>query len=252
MIGLGLVSGALGGMMGVGGGILLVPLLTHVVGESQHEAQATSLAFIIVAALVAVVPYLTHERLDLALALILAAGAVPGVALGARAARRTPGTWLRRAFGVAILATAARLLMAPPAATATAAAWPWGANAALGFGVGFLAGLLGIGGGTILVPLLVLGQGVAQHAAQGIALLMIVPVGVAGVVSYARGGLAARPGLPALLAGGAAGALLGASLAQVTRGPTLSRLFAIFLVAVAARMIFGRPRSRAGAAPAAP
>lgn len=244
MLALGFVSGALGGMMGVGGGILLVPLLTHVAGAPQHEAQGTSLAFIIVAALLGVIPYVAHGRLDLGLAAILAAGAVLGVTAGARAAHRTPAHRLRKAFGVAILATAARLLAAPPATAAAAALWPWPANAALGLGVGFLAGLLGIGGGTILVPLLVLAEGVPQHVAQGVALLMIVPVGVAGVVSYARRGHVAAGGpLPGLLLGGAAGALLGALLAQTLRGPVLSRLFAVFLIAVAARMIFGRPRA---------
>lgn len=242
MLGLGFVSGALSGMMGVGGGILLVPLLTLVLREPQHEAQATSLAFVIVAATIAVVPYLAHERLDLGLAAILAAGAVLGVTAGARVANAVPAAWLRRAFGVAILATAARLLAAPPAPGGTPALWAWIPNAALGLGVGFLAGLLGIGGGTILVPVLVLGQGVAQHVAQGVALLMIVPVGLVGVFSYARSGHAAGRGLPWLLLGGGTGAYLGAQLAQSLRGPTLSRLFAIFLVAVAARMIFGRPR----------
>lgn len=243
MLGLGLISGALGGMMGVGGGILLVPLLTHVVGEPQHEAQATSLAFIIVAAMIAVVPYLAHERLDLGLAAILAAGAVIGVTAGARVAHAVPAVWLRRAFGVAILATAARLLAAPPAPGGLPAHWAWGWNAALGLSVGFLAGLLGIGGGTILVPALVLGQGVTQHVAQGVSLLMIVPVGLVGVFSYARSGHVAGRGLPWLLIGGGAGAYLGAQLAQSLRGPTLSRLFAVFLIAVAARMIFGRPRA---------
>jgi uncharacterized membrane protein YfcA len=54
---LGIVSGLLGGLMGVGGGILLVPLLVHFVRMGQHEAQGTSMAFVIAAALVAAVPY---------------------------------------------------------------------------------------------------------------------------------------------------------------------------------------------------
>jgi uncharacterized protein len=72
---LGAVSGALGGLMGVGGGIVLVPLLVHALHVAQHEAQGTSLAFVIVAALVAVIPYYGHEKLDLALALWLTVGA---------------------------------------------------------------------------------------------------------------------------------------------------------------------------------
>jgi uncharacterized membrane protein YfcA len=240
---LGIVSGLLGGLMGVGGGFLLVPLLVHFVCMGQHEAQGTSLAFVIAAALVAAVPYYGSDRLDLVLAAALTLGAVPGVVLGARLAARTPARRLRVAFGLLILIVAIRILAEPPLGTGAHALWPFPVNVLLGLGVGVLAGLLGVGGGTILVPVLVLGQGVDQHTAQGISLLMIVPVGIVGVWSYAREGRLPSGPLPALLAGGAAGALAGAILAHRTEAPTLSRLFAIFLVAVAAQMIFRAPRA---------
>jgi hypothetical protein len=246
-IGLGVIAGALGGLMGVGGGIILVPLLIQVLSASQHEAQATSLAFIIVTALVAAVPYLGHERLDLPLAGLLAACAVPGVMMGARLAGRTSAARLRRAFGIAILVTALRLLTAPPEPEGATAVWAWPWNALLGLAVGFLAGLLGVGGGTVLVPVLVLGQQIPQHTAQGISLLLIVPVGLVGAVSYAREGQVAMRALPGLLAGGAVGAVLGALLAHAIRAPMLSRFFAVFLLAASAQMIFGRPRAPAAA-----
>ena len=240
---LGIVSGLLGGLMGVGGGILLVPLLVHLVHMGQHEAQGTSLAFVIATALVAVIPYYGNERLDLALAAALTLGAVPGVVLGSRIAARTPARTLRIVFGVFLFALAVRILVAPPLGEAGAGPWSLAWNVPVGFGVGVLAGLLGVGGGTILVPLLVLGQGVDQHTAQGISLLMIVPVGIVGVWSYAREGRLPSQTLPALLAGGAVGGLLGALLAHETEAPTLSRLFAVFLVVVAAQMIFRAPRA---------
>ena len=239
---LGAVSGALGGLMGVGGGIVLVPLLVHLVRMEQHEAQGTSLAFIIITALVAAIPYYSHERLDLTLALCLAAGAVPGVMLGSRLAAATSGSRLRVAFGLVLLTTAVRLMAAPPDGYAGAGPWPAAVNVILGLAVGVLAGLLGVGGGTLLVPILVLGQGIDQHTAQGISLLMIVPVGIVGVLSYARRGRLTVRALPTLLAGGAIGALAGSLLAHRTVAPTLSRLFALFLFAVAAQMIFRRPR----------
>jgi hypothetical protein len=239
---MGILSGALGGMMGVGGGILLVPLLVHGMSLGQHEAQGTSFAFIVVTALVAAVPYLGHAHVDYGLAAWLTVGAVPGVVLGARIAGSTPASGLRRGFGVVILATAARLFVAPPAGASDSGPWPGPWNALLGVGIGALAGLLGVGGGTLLVPALVLGQGVAQHTAQGVSLLMIVPVGLVGLVSYARQGRVTAGLLPALLAGGALGAGAGALLAHRTEAPFLSRLFAIFLLAVAARMLFSAPR----------
>lgn len=246
---LGILAGALGGMMGVGGGTVLVPLLVHVMGESQHEAQAISLAFIIATAAVAVVPYLATERLIFGLAAALAVGALPGVVLGARTARRISALWLRRAFGVAVFATALQLLIAPPASLGPQVSWPWFADTGLGLIVGFLAGLLGLGGGTILVPVLVLAQRVPQHVAQGVSLLLIVPVGIAGVVTHARAGTLPARLLPGLLLGGAIGGMLGGLLAQRIAGPELSRIFALFLLAVSFQMLLGRPHPRGPAEP---
>ncbi len=127
---LGVLAGALGGMMGVGGGIVLVPLLVHVMRKSQHEAQGLSLIFVVATAAVAVIPYLHEERIDWRLAAILTAGALPGVLLGARTARRIPGLGLRRMFGIAMLLTALRLLVAPPSG-AMPVVWPWPADVAL-------------------------------------------------------------------------------------------------------------------------
>jgi len=238
----GLMAGALGGLMGVGGGILLVPLLVHALRAGQHEAQGTSLAFVTVTALVAALLYLRQGNLDLGLALYLALGAVLGVLLGAALARRMTARRLRQAFGILILLTALRILVQVPAHTGPPHPWPAASNIALGCVVGILGGLLGVGGGTILVPILVLGQRYPQHVAQGVSLLMILPTGVVGALSHARHGHVLRPILPALMAGGALGALLGAFLANRMEATTLSRLFALFLLPVAAQMIFDRGR----------
>ena len=244
----GVLAGGLGGLMGVGGGIVLVPLLIYVLHHTQHEAQGTSLAFFIVTALVSAVPYVRAGSIPWHLVGALALGAVPGVVTGAAVAKRTPAGRLRLGFGLAILATAARLLIAPPAGSG---GHPWALawNILLGFGVGSFAGLLGVGGGIILVPALVLGQGFAQHTAQGVSLALIVPIGIVGAVSYARSGHTRTQLLPALFAGGALGGWLGATFAQSLRGPVLTRVFALFSVAVALRMILGSRRSTPNATP---
>jgi uncharacterized membrane protein YfcA len=239
---IGALSGALGGLMGVGGGIILVPLLVYALHVAQHEAQGTSLAFVIVSALVAAGFYLGYERLDLPLALWLSVGAIPGVLLGSRLAANTPAARLRAAFGVVMLLTAIRMLVAPPLGYGGAGHWPVPLNLLLGLVVGTLAGFLGVGGGTFLVPVLVLGQKLDQHTAQGVSLVMIVPVGIVGVVSYSRRGRMSVAGLPMLIAGGAVGALAGALVAHRINSPTLSRLFAVFMLAMGGQMIFVRPR----------
>jgi len=238
----GLMAGALGGLLGVGGGILLVPLLVYALRAGQHEAQGTSLAFVTATALVAALLYLRQGNMDVGLALYLALGAVLGVLLGAALARRMTARRLRQSLGVLMLLTAVRILVAVPAHTGPPHSWPAPANIALGCVVGVLGGLLGVGGGTILVPILVLGQRYPQHVAQGVSLLMILPTGVVGALSHARHGHVLRPILPALMAGGALGALLGAFLANRIDATTLSRLFALFLLLVGGQMIFGRGR----------
>lgn len=241
----GALSGALGGLMGVGGGVILVPLLVHAMGRTQHEAHGTSLAFIIVTSIAAGASYLRAEHLDLALAGQLALGAVVGVLLGARIARGLTARRLRQAFGILVLAVALRILALPPKPIPGGALWAPSLEVALGGCVGVLAGLLGVGGGTILVPILVLLQRVDQHTAQGVSLIMIVPTAIVGAWRYARHGHMVPRLLPPLMAGGAAGALAGAALAHAIHAPTLSRLFALFLLPVGAQMIWSRPRGSA-------
>ncbi len=238
----GLLAGALGGLMGVGGGILLVPLLVRALGVGQHEAQGTSLAFVTVTAVVAAVPYFRQGNLDLTLACYLALGAVPGVLIGAALARRLTARRLRQAFGILMVATSIRILIEAPTPEGVTHMWSMAGNVLLGAFVGISAGLLGVGGGTILVPILVLVQNVPQHLAQGVSLLMILPTGIVGAWSHARHGHVIRPLLPGLMAGGAVGALLGALLAHRIDSQSLSRMFALFLLLVSAQMIFGRGR----------
>jgi hypothetical protein len=250
----GVLAGGLGGLMGVGGGIILIPLLVHVLHRSQHEAHGTSLAFIVAVSLAAGGSYLHRGSLDVPLAALLAMGAVPGVLLGARVARALSGRRLRQIFGLFVLATAVRLLALPPHPAPGGAPWHPLLSVLLGCGAGLVAGLMGVGGGIVLVPVLVLAQRIDQHTAQGISLLVIIPTAVVGAWRYARHGDVATRLLPALMLGGAAGALLGAGLAHRLAAPQLSRIFALFLLPVAVQMIWSPVRRgvTVGAEPAPP
>ena len=238
----GLLAGALGGLMGVGGGILLVPLLVHFTRAGQHEAQGTSLAFVTATSLVAAFAYFRAGNLDVLLAVYLALGAVPGVLAGAALARKMSGRRLRQGLGILMVLTALRILAAVPAPGGEAHPWPPAANVIVGFLAGGLGGLLGVGGGTILVPILVLGERYPQHLAQGVSLLMILPTGIVGALNHARHGHVMVRMLPALMAGGAIGGLLGAFLAHRIESASLTRLFALFLLVVGGQMIFARRR----------
>jgi len=107
---------------------------------------------------------------------------------------------------------------------------------AFGVAVGVGSGLLGVGGGTLIVPFLTLAVGLSQHAAQATSLLVILPTAIAGsLVLRRRGvgdlGLALRLG-----AVGAVGSILGALLALALPGSTLRLVFAVFIGLVGLRL----------------
>lgn len=103
----GAAAGMIAGLLGVGGGIFLVPLLVGVLGVAQHQAHGTSLAVIAPIALVGAITYalLGHMDMDWVLILGLALGSLVGVVLGARLMMRVPAGQLRWIFGIFLVAT---------------------------------------------------------------------------------------------------------------------------------------------------
>ena len=116
--------------------------------------------------------------------------------------------------------------------------------AAIGVAAGFLAGLLGIGGGLLMVPAMVLLLGFDQHVAQGTSLVVIIPAALAGTYAHYRSGRVSIRDAAFLAAGGVAGALLGSTSALSVDDALLRRLFGIFLVVVAVQLVWGRNRRR--------
>ena len=119
---------------------------------------------------------------------------------------------------------------------------------AFGVVVGVTSGLLGVGGGTLVVPFLTLAVGFSQHAAEATSLLVILPTAIAGsLVLRRRGvgdlGLALRLG-----AVGAVGSILGALLALALPGSTLRIVFAVFIGLVGLRLASDGLRSERGRA----
>lgn len=121
--------------------------------------------------------------------------------------------------------------------------------AAVGLGAGFLAGLLGIGGGVVMVPAMVLIFGFDQHVAQGTSLLVIIPAALTGSYTHHRNGRLVLRDAALLAAGGVIGALIGSLSALSLEDTILRRLFAAFLILTALRMLlpkswFERGRGR--------
>lgn len=109
----------------------------------------------------------------------------------------------------------------------------------LGLFAGYLSGLVGIGGGIVMVPILVLLFGFTQHRAQGTTLaLLIFPVGILGVLNYYKTGNVDLKTTLLLCVGFVLGSYLGSKTAITLSQEMLRKVFAILLVAVAAKMFF--------------
>ncbi len=111
---------------------------------------------------------------------------------------------------------------------------------AIGLTAGTLAGLLGIGGGLLMVPAMVLITGFDQHVAQGTSLLVIIPAAAVGSFTHHRHKRLALRDAAALAIGGVLGALLGSITALSLDEELLRRFFAVLLLLIAARMLMTR------------
>jgi uncharacterized membrane protein YfcA len=109
---LGLVAGILGGLMGIGGGIIVVPALVLIFGFSQHLAQGTTLAMMVPPiGLLAAWMYYSKGYVDIKVAALMCAGFFVGGLLGARFATVIPDQILRKIFGVVMLLASLKMIL---------------------------------------------------------------------------------------------------------------------------------------------
>ncbi|WP_158600441.1 sulfite exporter TauE/SafE family protein [Tessaracoccus antarcticus] len=238
----GLVGGILSGLLGVGGGIVLVPILVLLLHYTQKNGQATSLAAITLTALSGAVSYGTAGDVRLLPAAVVAVGGLAGAVIGVGLVRRLSENQVRFVFALLMVAVAVRLLwpttgVGDTAEVAALTPLVMGGYLLAGLSMGVLSALLGVGGGAILVPAFILGFGMSPHEAQGTSLAVMVPVSLMGAWRNARHGYTDWRGGAWLGVGGVAGAPLGAWLALLLPAEWLSRIFAIFLLFSAVQLI---------------
>lgn len=185
----GLVGGVLSGMFGVGGGIVMIPLLMMLAGFDQRTASATSLVAIVPTAIAGAATYAAGGRIAVVAGLLLAAGGILGSYLGALLLKRLPIVWLRWLFVALLLGVAVRmaLVAAPRIGAAVEIDGLIGAGlVGIGLLVGVVSGLFGIGGGVIAVPALIALMGMDDLTAKGTSLLMMIPTATSGTVANLR------------------------------------------------------------------
>ena len=246
LIAIGLVGGTLSGMFGVGGGIILVPLLTTFAHLDQRRAAATSLLAILPSSIAGSITYLAHGEVDLLAAAIIAAGAIVGAMVGGRLLRRLPLAWLQWGFIALLLAVAVRLLFVVPVrgeplqfSILVALAY-----LAIGLVMGIASGLFGVGGGFIAAPALVALLGVSDLIAKGTSLVAVIPTSVTGTATNSRTGLIdVRTALIVGLA--AAGASVGGAFIALALPARLATImFAVLILGIVVLLVIRALRSR--------
>lgn len=226
------------GLLGGGGSILTVPVLVYVLGIDAKPAIAMSLAIVGVTSLLGAALHrrLGNVRLDVAAAFGLVA--MLGAFAGATFAKSLSGATQLVLLAIVMLAAAVSMLRSGHTETPSGASPRLALLLPVGFGVGVLTGLVGIGGGFLIVPALVLLARLPMRQAVGTSLLVIAMNSAAGLAGY----LGVVPLDWAFLAGftavAAVGAVAGTALGARVPQPLLKRGFALFLLVVGGFVLY--------------
>jgi uncharacterized membrane protein YfcA len=235
---LALAIGTAMGLFGGGGSLLLVPAFTYMLGFDAKQAVAMSLAVVGISAAAGSIVRFAQGALPLRHGLIIGVATVLGALGGSAVGVRLDDRFQLRLFSIVLVVAAVALGW--QAALGRRAAQPArgaAVMAAAGIGVGFVTGLLGVGGGFLIVPALVLGANLDMREATSVSLLVMVFATASAFVAYA--GAVTLPWSYVLpfaavaSAGTVAGGMVGHTLSQ----QLLQRVFAAGLIVVAGLML---------------
>lgn len=247
MLALGLAAGTVAGLLGIGGGILIVPGLAILLRFDQHRAHGTSLLAVMLISLSGAITYAVHRNIIPAMAVELAIGGVIGAVVGGRFVHRVDAKLLRLVFCALLVLVGVRMLLsslsgADPASHAVVSSHSSAVSAVLavltGIGAGLLSSMLGLGGGIIMVPAMVMLLGVEQKLAQGCSFAaMVISTGIACLVYHRNENVDAAGGR-LVGVGGIVGGVVGGTIAAYLPASTLRIIFSGFLVLIAVTLAF--------------
>ncbi len=230
---IGFLAGIFGGLVGLGGGVIMIPLMVGILKLSQHQAHGTSLVALVFTGIAGAIAYGLQGTIDIAASMLIAVTAMVTARAGARFAHSLPEWKLKRSFGAFLVFVSLLMLVKPylPHIPGMEAGWPKIIVLLItGILTGFLSGMMGVGGGTIMVPAMVLLAGFPQHTAQGTSLLAMVPAGGVGAYTHWKLGNVRTNLLMGLIPGILIGTYLGGTLAHFLSDGTLRLVFAAVLI----------------------
>ena len=253
----GFLIGTVASMIGIGGGVFIVPLLTLSYEFFPAEAVGTSLATIIFTSVASTVIYSRQKRIYYKTGMVLASTTVPGAFAGAYLTSILEARLLGLIFGVFLLLVAFRMILnvslfrtkhsnvektaRRPLVTSESSLYKSGKKILLGvvlsFFAGLSSGLLGIGGGSLMVPIMTLGMGIPIHITVATSMLIMIFTSTSGVIQHFSLGNISFEYVLLLVLGTIFGAQIGAYTSRRISSRNLRRIFGIILILISIRMI---------------
>lgn len=230
-----LLVGLVLGLLGSGGSILTVPVLVYLVGEPNKLAIAESLGIVTLVSFVGALPFVYRQQVSWRSVLLFGLPGMGGAYAGAWLSQFMSGALQLAVFAGVMLAAAVMMFRERRAPAETAEARTYWKVMLEGLGVGVLTGVVGVGGGFLIVPALVLLGGLPMHLAVGTSLLIISAKSVSGFVKYldvlGEAGLTMHWDLMLVFSLiGIAGSFVGGRVGAHVPQARLKRGFALFLV----------------------
>jgi len=249
--------GIIAAMTGIGGGVFIVPLLSLAYGFSSHQAIGTSLAMIVFTSISSAMGYWKQKRIDYKTGSILTLTTVPGALVGAYLTSIIEEKLLGLIFGVFLAFVALRMAFQinlyrtqtprigkswhRKIVDSGGAIFEYNTNVNLGLVLSFFgglsSGLLGIGGGALIVPILHLTMNFPIHVAVATSMFIMVFTSIAGTATHFSLGNVQIYHTIFLCVGVIFGAQLGTHFSKKISGKNLRRIFGVVLFLVSIRMI---------------
>lgn len=225
------------GLLGGGGSILTLPILTYVAGVEPRAAIAASLFVVAVTSAMGAVTHARAGRVRWRTGLLFGAAGMLGAYGGGHLAGHLPPRTLMLAFAAVMVIAAILMLRGRRAASGAPRELAIGRAAVIGATVGLVVGTVGAGGGFVVVPALVLLGGLAMETAVGTSLLVIAMQSTAGFVGHLGHAAVPWPLTLGVTAAAVAGSLVGGRLAGRVPPAQLRRAFGVFVLLMAALVL---------------
>ncbi|GBC70800.1 hypothetical protein HRbin02_00571 [Candidatus Calditenuaceae archaeon HR02] len=255
---LGVVVGSVGSLLGVGGGLIVAPVLLMLYNFDPGRAAGTSLLVVIMSAISATVAYIKQRRVDVEMGLGFTIGTVPGSVIGSLSTTFVGSGVFRIYFASMLILSALYIVFRSRLGAGSGGLLKGGRQSRIvdrlgrehvysfnpylvvAFAVlsGFISGFFGVGGGIINVPVMIILLGVPAYIATATSHFVLVWTALTGIVTHAllrhidpiMGGLVS--------AGALLGAQIGAKASEKASSRALELFFAFFLIAVAINLLF--------------